>query len=96
MPAAEEIRLTEVLGVLADPVRLAIVRELAAHGEVSCGAIPLPVADSTRSHHFKALRLAGVTRSRVAGTRRMASLRRDDLERRFPGLLDAVLAGLDA
>lgn len=67
------------------------MEELAAGGEQSCGAIPLPVSASTRSHHFKILREAGVTVTRTAGTTRLVSLRRTDLERRFPGLLDAVL-----
>jgi len=53
--------------------------------------MPLPVSASTRSHHLRILREAGVTVTRVEGTQRMVSLRRDDLESRFPGLLDAVL-----
>jgi DNA-binding transcriptional ArsR family regulator len=91
MPEAAEIELAGVLQALSDPVRLAIVEELAAGGEQACGAIPLPVSASTRSHHFKILREAGVTITRTAGTTRLVSLRRADLERRFPGLLDAVL-----
>jgi DNA-binding transcriptional ArsR family regulator len=91
MPAAAEIELAGVLQALSDPVRLTIVEELAAGGEQACGAIPLPVSASTRSHHFRILREAGVTITRTAGTTRLVSLRRADLERRFPGLLDAVL-----
>jgi DNA-binding transcriptional ArsR family regulator len=93
MPAAEDVELTGVLQALSDPIRLEIVRELAAGGEQACGVIPLPVSASTRSHHFKILRDAGLTVTRVRGTQRLVSLRRADLERRFPGLLDAVLAG---
>jgi DNA-binding transcriptional ArsR family regulator len=92
MPATDELELTAVLQALADPVRLRIVRELAAGGELACGRMALPVSDSTRSHHLKTLRAAGVTRTRVVGTQRLVSLRRDDLERRFPGLLTAVVA----
>ena len=91
MPAREALELTTVLGALADPVRLQIVTTLDA-GEQACGAFPLPVSDSTRSHHLRALREAGVTRTRAVGTTRYVSLRREDLEARFPGLLDAVLA----
>jgi DNA-binding transcriptional ArsR family regulator len=93
MPATEDLELTGVLQALSDPIRLEIVRELAAGGEQACGVIPLPVSASTRSHHFKILRDAGLTVTRVRGTQRLVSLRRADLERRFPGLLDAVLAG---
>ena len=91
MPAAGELELATVLHALSDPVRLQIVEELATGGEQACGAVPLPVSASTRSHHFKILREAGVTVTRTAGTTRLVSLRRADLERRFPGLLDAVL-----
>jgi len=91
MPAADEFELVEVLHALSDPIRLQIVQELAAGGEQACGAMPLPVSASTRSHHLRILRDAGVTVTRVAGTQRMVSLRRNDLESRFPGLLDAVL-----
>jgi DNA-binding transcriptional ArsR family regulator len=91
MPATGSLELAEVLQALSDPVRLQIVEELAAGGEQACGAMALPVSASTRSHHFKILREAGLTLTRTAGTTRLVSLRRADLEQRFPGLLDAVL-----
>jgi DNA-binding transcriptional ArsR family regulator len=90
-PAVEELDLTTILQALGDPVRLKIVRELAVSGEQVCGAMEVGVSKSTRSHHFKTLREAGVTDTRVEGTHRHVSLRRGDLETRFPGLLDAVL-----
>ena len=91
MPDEDALEVTTVLQALADPIRLRIVRELAGVEELSCGTLSLPVSDSTRSHHLKTLRAAGVTRTRVVGTQRLVSLRRDVLERRFPGLLGAVL-----
>jgi DNA-binding transcriptional ArsR family regulator len=91
MPDADELELSKVLEALADPVRLQIVAALAA-GERACGSFPLPVGDPTRSHHLRILREAGVTRTRLSGTQRLVSLRRDELERRFQGLLDSVLA----
>jgi DNA-binding transcriptional ArsR family regulator len=91
MPPEDAIELTAVLQALSDPLRLEIVRGLAAGDERSCGLFATHVAPSTRSHHFKTLREAGVTRTRIAGPRRMVSLRRAELDRRFPGLLDAVL-----
>jgi DNA-binding transcriptional ArsR family regulator len=96
MPSREELSLSGVLDALADPVRLEIVRELARVEESACGALAVPVAESTRSHHLKTLRAAGVTRTRVVGTQRLVSLRRDDLAARFPALLDAVLAATTA
>ena len=56
MPAAADLELTQVLQALSDPVRLEIVDALAAGGEQACGAMPLPVSASTRSHHFRILR----------------------------------------
>jgi DNA-binding transcriptional ArsR family regulator len=92
LPERAEIQLGDVLHALSDPVRLQIVRFLAATDqEVACGTIPLPVSKSTGSHHYKVLREAGVIRARDAGTHRLHLLRRDDLNARFPGLLDAVL-----
>jgi DNA-binding transcriptional ArsR family regulator len=90
MPAAAEFELPKVLEALADPIRLEIVAAVAP-AELPCGSFPLPVSDSTRSHHLRILRGAGVTQTRVSGTQRLVSLRRDDLERRFPGLLGSVL-----
>ena len=83
-----------VLQALADPVRLEIVRQLAGckkDGELTCGEVRIPVTKSTASHHFKTLLEAGVIAERAEGTRKYLHLRRDDLERRFPGLLDSVL-----
>jgi DNA-binding transcriptional ArsR family regulator len=91
-PALDELRLVDVLQALSDPVRLEMVRILAgADHEVACGQIPLPVGKSTSSHHFRVLREAGVVRARDEGTRRFYQLRREDLDARFPGLLESVL-----
>ena len=91
-PTRDELRLEDVLHALSDPVRLQIVRMLdQAPDGLACGQIPLPVGKSTASHHFKVLREAGVAQVRDEGTRRYHSLRRDDLDVRFPGLLDTVL-----
>jgi DNA-binding transcriptional ArsR family regulator len=95
-PATADIDLSAVLGALADPMRLEIVRSLAGDCEQRCGAIPTDLAKSTLSHHLRVLREAGLTWTRTEGTQRWISLRREDLDARFPGLLDAVLAGVPA
>jgi DNA-binding transcriptional ArsR family regulator len=92
-PERAEIRVEQVLQALGDPVRLTLVRALANGPAVgiACGAVPLPVTKSTRTHHLRILREAGVISMRAEGTKRIASLRRDDLDALYPGLLDGVL-----
>ncbi len=92
-PQREDLELTTVLHALSDPQRLRIVRILAEDPEPRpCGTFGLEVSKSTATHHFRVLREAGVIEQRAEGTAKHNTLRRDDLEQRFPGLLDAVLA----
>jgi DNA-binding transcriptional ArsR family regulator len=96
-PTRDEIELSAVLHALSDPVRLAMVRGLAAApDERSCGSFDVPVTKSTCTHHFKVLREAGVIRQRQEGTARMNTLREKDLEARFPGLLATILQAAGA
>jgi DNA-binding transcriptional ArsR family regulator len=88
----DEIRIETVLHALADPVRLDVVRQLAGGDEIACSTFDVPVSKSTLTHHLRILREAGVTRTRQQGTTRFNSLRREDLDALFPGLLDGVLA----
>lgn len=90
-PEPHEIELHAVLHALSDPVRLRIVACLAAGEERTCKSFELPVTKSTCTHHFRVLREAGLIHQRLEGTTRLNSLRRDELEGRFPGLLGAVL-----
>ena len=91
-PAREDIAIADVLGALADPTRLAMVRALAeAGGELSCSSLRGDVSASTASHHLGILRRAGLLETRQSGASRLNGLRRDDLEARFPGLLAAVV-----
>jgi DNA-binding transcriptional ArsR family regulator len=84
-----------VLAALSDPLRMGLVRLLADGRERGWGELRVPVAKSTLSHHLRVLRSAGITRTRQEGTRCFVELRRADLDGRFPGLLDAVLAAAD-
>jgi DNA-binding transcriptional ArsR family regulator len=90
-PERDELELPAVLHALSDPVRLRILADLASGDERSCKSFDLPVVKSTCTHHFRVLREAGVIRQRLEGTTRLNSLRREDLDARFPGLVDAVL-----
>jgi DNA-binding transcriptional ArsR family regulator len=95
-PDREEIRMESVLSALGSPVRLAVVRVLDAGGEHNCTSV-LGIlgitAKSTMTHHWRVLRDSGVIWQHPSGRENLLSLRRDDLDARYPGLLDAVLAG---
>jgi DNA-binding transcriptional ArsR family regulator len=91
-PAASALDLATIMRTVGDPMRLDIVRLLADDRPRPCSevsaAMGLPV--STCSYHLRLLREAGVTRTRAEGTQRFISLRRDDLEDRFPGLIEVL------
>jgi DNA-binding transcriptional ArsR family regulator len=89
-PGHKEITLARVLHALSDPVRLAVVADLAGGKERGSSEFECGVASSTLSHHLKVLRLAGVIRHRKEGTRCYVMLR-PELEKAFPGLLAAIL-----
>ncbi|GAA1609034.1 helix-turn-helix transcriptional regulator [Kribbella sancticallisti] len=92
-PDREEIRVESVLQALGEPVRLQIIRALAdAPQGIACGDIELPVTASTRAHHLRTLREAGVLSTRTDGTRRISTLRREDLDALYPGLLTGILS----
>jgi DNA-binding transcriptional ArsR family regulator len=95
LPAPEEIALEDVFHALSDPFRLEVVRRLATEGEASCQALECDRPKSSVSHHFRVLREAGLIRTRNEGVTRMNALRRDDIERRFPGLLACIVPARD-
>lgn len=91
-PEVGDVPLQQVLEALVDPVRRGILRELYASGQDrACGTFDIAVSKSTATHHFNVLREAGLIRQRYVGTSRMNTLRRDEVDAAFPGLLDAVL-----
>lgn len=92
-PLRSELELAAVLHALSDPVRLQMVTALADQGgAVACSNIDVPVTKSTCTHHFKVLREAGLIAQEKSGRSILNTLRRDDLDARFPGLLNSVLA----
>ncbi|MDJ0462764.1 helix-turn-helix domain-containing protein [Streptomyces sp. H27-C3] len=91
-PARDQLLIEDVLAALGNPVRLGIVRELAASDqERTCGSLPLEVTKATATHHWRVLRESGITREHKVGRYKAVELRRDDLDACFPGLLTAVL-----
>ncbi|GMA30882.1 ArsR/SmtB family transcription factor [Litorihabitans aurantiacus] len=96
-PEADAVTLDSVLAALADPVRRTIVTQLArGHSDQACIAFDLPVSKSTSTHHFRVLREAGLITQRYEGTAILNTLRIDDVEARFPGLLTSVIAAAGA
>jgi len=91
-PLVQDLSLVDVLHALADPTRLTIVNTLHESGERACGTFPVTVAPSTLTHHFRVLREAGVVRQREEGKHRWTALRDEDLQARFPGVLETILA----
>lgn len=93
VPPIERVGLGQVFRALADPLRCAVITELAADrddGERACVSFPMPVAKSTKTHHWRVLREAGLILQRDAGNGTFVRLRRIEFEQRFPGLLDTV------
>jgi len=91
-PDPGQIALSDVLEALSDPIRRGIVQRLSQDGECSCSTFRAYASKTNLSYHLARLRTAGLVRVRPEGTCRMLSLRSDDVEARFPGLLRAVLA----
>lgn len=91
-PPLQDLTLERVLCALSDPVRLEIVRCLAGVPEATCGELDGGRPKSSMSHHFRVLRDAGLVQTRSVGTTHLNALRAEDLEGRFPGLLQCVLA----
>lgn len=92
-----DVPLQVALEAVADPVRRAILRELADHPDWTrtCGTFDLPVSKATRSHHFAVLRAAGLIEQRDEGSKRLNRLRWPEFDNAFPGLLDAILPAVE-
>jgi DNA-binding transcriptional ArsR family regulator len=93
-PDRDQIRLENVLTALGNPLRLTVVRVLADDGEHACSAVLQGIPKSTLTHHWRVLRDSGVIWQRPYGRENLLSLRREDLDARFPGLLDALLGAM--
>src|ERR1700753_4510400 len=92
LPDRDEIDLSAVLHALSDPQRRGIVAELAtSEAPRPCGSFAPEITKSTRTHHFRVLREAGLVEQWEEGTSKMTRLSREEIDSRFPGLLDSVL-----
>lgn len=94
-PDLDEYSLSKILHALSDDNRRSVIVQLAQLPEDTeqfCSVFGTPWAPSTRTHHFRVLRTAGLVWQRDVGNGRMTRLRRKDLETAFPGLLAQIVA----
>jgi DNA-binding transcriptional ArsR family regulator len=92
-PAPDEMDLSKIMAALADPMRRNVVIELLAEpdgAERTCASFNLPVSKSSCTYHFRMLRESGLIHHPDYGNHRCVTLRRRDLEQRFPGLLELL------
>lgn len=88
----DDVELTDVMYGLSDPARIEIVRKIAEAGEpLSCGVLTADRPKSSMSHHFKILRQSGLVKTHIEGKEHLNSLRLPEIEKRFPGVLKAIL-----
>lgn len=87
------LSLDAILNALADSHRRKIAVELLDSGTLSCKELSerIGLSGSAASYHFKVLREAGVTQVTKNGNQRLMSLRHQEVDQVFPGLLDSVL-----
>lgn len=93
-PTVDQLCLSTILNALSDPIRLNIIKNLAIQRETTCACCHIDLPKSALSHHFKVLREAGLINVRIEGKQRFLSIRYDELEERFPGLLSAIIKSL--
>jgi DNA-binding transcriptional ArsR family regulator len=90
-PPKDQIRIEEVLSALGHPLRITVLKVLSDGQEHNCGSILKGQSKSTMTHHWRVLRDAGVIWRRPDGRENLLSLRKDDLDDRFPGFLDSII-----
>lgn len=95
-PSIDDVSVEAILHALSDPVRVAIYAELANAGCPQTCSSFLTIRDrdipkSTLSQHFRVLREAGLIRSERHGVEMRNTSRCAEIDRRFPGLIDAIM-----
>jgi DNA-binding transcriptional ArsR family regulator len=90
-PDVDQLCLATILRALGDPVRLNIIKNLDHQCETTCACCNINLSKSALSHHFRALRESGLIKVRIEGKQRFLSIRYEELEERFPGLLKAII-----
>jgi DNA-binding transcriptional ArsR family regulator len=96
-PSIEDVTVESILHTLSDPVRAAIYMDIVASDCPQMCSSFLRVSEkdipkSTLSQHFKALRDAGLIRGERRGVEMHNVSRCDELNKRFPGLIHAIIS----
>ena len=97
-PHIKDITLDGILHALSDSVRRDIVIKLAGckklgPTKMNCSEAACPkLSPSTISFHHKVLRESGLIRSEKVGVEVINSLRKEEIDKRFPGLLESILS----
>ncbi|MFB4390422.1 MULTISPECIES: ArsR/SmtB family transcription factor [unclassified Pseudomonas] len=97
-PTRAEITLDGIFRALAEPLRrtaIAVLATMPDGTERSCASFGFPVAKASLTHHFKVLREVGLISQIDYGNRRASILRREDIDERFPGLLQLLVNELN-
>ena len=95
-PPIDDVTVEGILHALSDPVRVAIFTDLATSTSTyNCSnflnVTEKKIPKSTLSHHFKALREAGLIRAERRGVEMHNTSRCPEIDSRFPGLLAAIV-----
>lgn len=92
-PSAKDFTIDGVLYALSDPIRRKIIQKLLKCDEkgMSCNKACDELSPSTISFHYKVLRESGLILSKKEGVKVINSLRLDEMNKRFPGLIENIL-----
>lgn len=90
-PDPEQFDLSNIFEAVSDPIRRKILLKLSELGEANCSTFLVYARKTNISYHIGKLREAGITFTRMEGTQKFLTLRHEDLEKKFPGLLDSIL-----
>lgn len=96
-PSLDSLRPEAILHALSDPERAFLFAEIAGTECVQRCSVLASAGDrvipkSSLSQHFKVLRDAGLIRSERQGVEMRNYSRCQEIDRRFPGLLSAILS----
>jgi DNA-binding transcriptional ArsR family regulator len=95
-PSIDDVTVESILHALSDPVRVAIYANIAgSECSLNCSNFlrmrEKDIPKSTLSQHFKALRDAGLIRGERRGVEMHNVSRCEELNKRFPGLIPAII-----